>query len=137
MQGYSRKGAALHGLGDLPAAADAYKQGLTVDPNNAALKKSLEEVESAMATGVGSKYLSTIIPSTCTTASYGSDRPVWQHLWTRGVNQDCAEPKSITSSLSTGCLDEDTRNTKKPSEPQHVSPDIKAPFTRRLTSLLG
>ncbi|KAJ3152956.1 Hsp90 cochaperone [Geranomyces michiganensis] len=46
-RGYSRKGAALHGLGDLAEAAEAYKAGLAVDPNNAQLKKALEEVEGA------------------------------------------------------------------------------------------
>jgi stress-induced-phosphoprotein 1 len=47
-KGYSRKGAALHGLGDYREAAEAYKKGLEVDPNNALLKKSLEDVEKAM-----------------------------------------------------------------------------------------
>ncbi|TPX55954.1 hypothetical protein PhCBS80983_g04906 [Powellomyces hirtus] len=50
-RGYSRKGAALHGLGELPEAADAYKAGLQVDPNNAQLKKALDEVEAAMDAG--------------------------------------------------------------------------------------
>ncbi|KAI9008317.1 hypothetical protein BC832DRAFT_553737 [Gaertneriomyces semiglobifer] len=48
-RGYSRKGAALHGLGELDQAADAYRAGLQVDPNNAALKRSLDEVEAATA----------------------------------------------------------------------------------------
>ncbi|KAJ3007193.1 Hsp90 cochaperone [Thoreauomyces humboldtii] len=47
-RGYSRQGAALHGLGDLVEAADAYKAGLKVDPENAGLKKALQEVEKAM-----------------------------------------------------------------------------------------
>ncbi|KAI8826796.1 uncharacterized protein EV422DRAFT_11060 [Fimicolochytrium jonesii] len=50
-RGYSRKGAALHGLGDLEQAAEVYKAGLQVDPNNAPLKKALDEVEAAMGDG--------------------------------------------------------------------------------------
>jgi len=47
-KGYSRKGAALYGLGRLDEASDAYNEGLKLDPNNALLKKGLEDVESAM-----------------------------------------------------------------------------------------
>jgi len=47
-KGYSRKGAALHGLGRLDEAVDAYNEGLKIDPNNALLKKGLQDVESAM-----------------------------------------------------------------------------------------
>ncbi|ORX50065.1 chaperone activator Sti1 [Piromyces finnis] len=47
-KGYSRKGAALYGLGRLDEAADAYNEGLKIDPNNALLKKGLEDVENAM-----------------------------------------------------------------------------------------
>ncbi|TPX57936.1 hypothetical protein SpCBS45565_g06587 [Spizellomyces sp. 'palustris'] len=50
-RGYSRQGAALHGLGDLVAAGDAYKAGLKIEPNNAQLQKSLDDVEAAMAAG--------------------------------------------------------------------------------------
>lgn len=44
-KGYGRKGAALHGLGDLEEAAKAYEEGLKIDPANALLKKGLEDVE--------------------------------------------------------------------------------------------
>ena len=44
-KGYSRKGAALHGLGDLEAASKAYEEGLKVDPSNSLLKKGLDDVE--------------------------------------------------------------------------------------------
>lgn len=47
-KGYSRKGAALFGLGRLDEAVDAYNEGLKLDPNNALLKKGLEDVENAM-----------------------------------------------------------------------------------------
>jgi len=47
-KGYSRKGAALHGLGRLDEAIDAYNEGLKIDPNNALLKKGLQDVENAM-----------------------------------------------------------------------------------------
>jgi stress-induced-phosphoprotein 1 len=47
-KGYSRKGAALHGLNQLHEAADAYKQGLKLEPNNALLTKGLQDVESAI-----------------------------------------------------------------------------------------
>ncbi|GBC09925.1 hypothetical protein RclHR1_09200010 [Rhizophagus clarus] len=47
-KGYSRKGAALHGLGKLEEARETYQEGLKHDPNNAQLKKSLEEIESAI-----------------------------------------------------------------------------------------
>ncbi|KAF0358385.1 stress-inducible protein [Gigaspora margarita] len=46
-KGYSRKGAALHGLGKLKEARETYEEGLKVDPNNAQLKKALEEIERA------------------------------------------------------------------------------------------
>jgi len=48
-KGYSRKGAALHGMGRLEQARETYKEGLSQDPNNQQLKKALEEVESALA----------------------------------------------------------------------------------------
>ncbi|KAI8892660.1 hypothetical protein BC833DRAFT_638652 [Globomyces pollinis-pini] len=47
-KGYSRKGAALHGLGELPEAAETYKLGLTYEPENQALKKALNDVEKAV-----------------------------------------------------------------------------------------
>ncbi|KAL7747249.1 Hsp90 cochaperone [Sorochytrium milnesiophthora] len=48
-KGYSRLGAAQHGLGDLEAAKKAYQDGLQHDAANAQLKKGLEDVERAMA----------------------------------------------------------------------------------------
>ncbi|KAH6651591.1 hypothetical protein BKA67DRAFT_571292 [Truncatella angustata] len=47
-RGWGRKGAALHGAGDLLGAYDAYEEGLKQDPNNAGLKSSLASVKSAM-----------------------------------------------------------------------------------------
>ncbi|KAJ3003097.1 UNVERIFIED_CONTAM: hypothetical protein HDU68_005883, partial [Siphonaria sp. JEL0065] len=44
-KGYSRKGAALHGLGEYEEAIEAYKAGLELEPGNALLKKGLEEAE--------------------------------------------------------------------------------------------
>ncbi|KAI1327079.1 hypothetical protein F5Y16DRAFT_372553 [Xylariaceae sp. FL0255] len=55
-RGWGRKGAALHGTGDLLAATDAYEEGLKHDPDNASLKKSLASVQRAMdqeAGGIG------------------------------------------------------------------------------------
>ncbi|KAI1492581.1 hypothetical protein F5X96DRAFT_363887 [Biscogniauxia mediterranea] len=47
-RGWGRKGAALHGAGDLLGANDAYEEGLKLDPNNAGLKSSLASVQRAM-----------------------------------------------------------------------------------------
>ncbi|KEZ45922.1 Heat shock protein sti1-like protein [Scedosporium apiospermum] len=47
-KGWGRKGAALHGSGDLLGAGDAYEAGLKVDPNNAQLKSGLESVKRAI-----------------------------------------------------------------------------------------
>jgi stress-induced-phosphoprotein 1 len=47
-KGYSRKGAALFGLERYDEAVDAYNEGLKLDPNNALLKKGLQDVENAM-----------------------------------------------------------------------------------------
>ncbi|RKU43498.1 Hsp90 cochaperone [Coniochaeta pulveracea] len=47
-KGWSRKGAALYGEGNLVGAQDAYEQGLKVDPNNAGIKKDLESVKRAI-----------------------------------------------------------------------------------------
>ncbi|KAJ3109943.1 Hsp90 cochaperone, partial [Physocladia obscura] len=44
-KGYSRKGAALHGLAKYQEAIDAYNKGLEIEPNNTATKKSLEEAK--------------------------------------------------------------------------------------------
>jgi stress-induced-phosphoprotein 1 len=47
-KGYGRKGAALHGQGDLLAANDAYEEGLKHDAANAQLKSGLASVKKAM-----------------------------------------------------------------------------------------
>ncbi|KAK2594272.1 Hsp90 cochaperone [Conoideocrella luteorostrata] len=47
-KGWGRKGAALHGKGDLVGANDAYEEGLKLDANNAQLKSGLASVEKAM-----------------------------------------------------------------------------------------
>jgi stress-induced-phosphoprotein 1 len=48
-KGYSRKGAALYGMGDYFAAAEAYQEGLKIEPNNQLLKKGLADAEQARA----------------------------------------------------------------------------------------
>ncbi|KAA8916894.1 hypothetical protein TRICI_001013 [Trichomonascus ciferrii] len=47
-KGFSRKGAAYHGLGDLVAAKDAYDEALKLDPNNAQAQSGLKSVEDAI-----------------------------------------------------------------------------------------
>ncbi|PHH67324.1 hypothetical protein CDD81_87 [Ophiocordyceps australis] len=47
-KGWGRKGAALHGKGDLLGANDAYEQGLKLEANNAQLKSGLASVQKAM-----------------------------------------------------------------------------------------
>ncbi|KAI1205586.1 uncharacterized protein F4807DRAFT_275429 [Annulohypoxylon truncatum] len=47
-RGWGRKGAALHGSGDLLGASEAYEEALKLDPSNAGLKKSLESVQKAI-----------------------------------------------------------------------------------------
>jgi stress-induced-phosphoprotein 1 len=47
-KGWGRKGAAMHGLGDLVGAHDAYEEGLKLDPNNAQNKSGLESVNRAI-----------------------------------------------------------------------------------------
>lgn len=54
-KGWGRKGAALHGKGDLLGANDAYEAGLKHDPNNAQLKSGLASVEKAMQQEVGGR----------------------------------------------------------------------------------
>src|SRR3990167_834317 len=44
-QGYSRKGLALFKLNRVGEAVETYKDGLKVEPNNAALKEALSEIE--------------------------------------------------------------------------------------------
>ncbi|KAL1917433.1 uncharacterized protein VTP21DRAFT_3826 [Calcarisporiella thermophila] len=46
-KGYSRKGAALHGLNRLAEARLAYREGLKHEPNNPQLKKALEDLENS------------------------------------------------------------------------------------------
>ncbi|KAF7560087.1 hypothetical protein G7046_g4070 [Stylonectria norvegica] len=52
-KGWGRKGAALHGQGDLLGANDAYEEGLKLDENNAQLKNGLASVQKAMDQEVG------------------------------------------------------------------------------------
>lgn len=47
-KGWGRKGAALHGAGDLEAALEAYNKGLESDPNNAQLKSGVQSVQKAL-----------------------------------------------------------------------------------------
>ncbi|KAK6338727.1 Hsp90 cochaperone [Orbilia brochopaga] len=47
-KGWSRKGAALHGTGDLIGAIDAYEEALKLDPNNAQAKQGLQSVNDAI-----------------------------------------------------------------------------------------
>lgn len=47
-KGFSRKGAALHGQGDLIGALDAYEQCLKIEPNNAQAKQGLTAVNDAI-----------------------------------------------------------------------------------------
>lgn len=47
-KGWGRKGAAMHGLGDLVGAHDAYEEGLKLDPNNAQNKSGLASVDRAI-----------------------------------------------------------------------------------------
>lgn len=47
-KGWSRKGAAAHGLGDLVKANDAYEEGLKVAPEDAGLKSGLASVKRAI-----------------------------------------------------------------------------------------
>ena len=47
-KGWGRKGAALHGQGDLVGAKDAYDEALKLEPNNAQAKSGLEAVERAI-----------------------------------------------------------------------------------------
>lgn len=49
-KGYSRKGSALLGMKNLGSAYDVFKQGLELDPNNAALHQGLEEVQATLLT---------------------------------------------------------------------------------------
>ncbi|KAI0879814.1 uncharacterized protein GGS22DRAFT_113183 [Annulohypoxylon maeteangense] len=52
-RGWGRKGAALHGSGDLVGASEAYEEGLKLEPTNAGLKKSLDSVQRAIEQGSG------------------------------------------------------------------------------------
>lgn len=47
-KGYTRQGAALHGLNDLPKACDAYERALELDPQNAQAKQGMESIEAQM-----------------------------------------------------------------------------------------
>ena len=43
-KGYHRKGAALHGKGELDAAVEVYQQGMKVDPANNAMKNGFDQL---------------------------------------------------------------------------------------------
>ncbi|KAI5851676.1 hypothetical protein DFP73DRAFT_164408 [Morchella snyderi] len=47
-KGFTRKGAALHGEGDLIAALEAYEEALKLDPNNAQAKSGAKSVNEAI-----------------------------------------------------------------------------------------
>ncbi|KAF4542527.1 Tetratricopeptide TPR-1 [Lasiodiplodia theobromae] len=47
-KGWARKGAALHGKGDLVTAVDAYEEAVKLDPANAQAKSGLEAVQRAI-----------------------------------------------------------------------------------------
>jgi stress-induced-phosphoprotein 1 len=47
-KGWGRKGAAMHGMGDLLGAHDAYEEGLKLDPSNAQIKQGLASVNRAI-----------------------------------------------------------------------------------------
>ncbi|KAJ9662142.1 Hsp90 cochaperone [Coniosporium apollinis] len=47
-KGWTRKAAALHGMGDLVGANDAYEEALKLDPNNAQAKSGLASVKRAI-----------------------------------------------------------------------------------------
>lgn len=47
-KGFTRKGAALHGEGDLVAALEAYEEALNLDPNNAQAKSGVKSVNEAI-----------------------------------------------------------------------------------------
>lgn len=55
-KGWGRKGAALHGKGDLLGANDAYEEGLKHDANSAQLKSGLASVEKAMQAEAGAGF---------------------------------------------------------------------------------
>jgi stress-induced-phosphoprotein 1 len=47
-KGYTRKGAACHGLGDLQGACDAYEKALELEPSNAQAKSGMASVDAQM-----------------------------------------------------------------------------------------
>jgi len=47
-RGYSRKGAALHGLQEYEEAIEAYEAGLKIEPTNEGMKKSKDDAEKAL-----------------------------------------------------------------------------------------
>jgi len=57
-KGYSRLGAAYHGLGNFEEAEKAYKRGLEIEPNNEGLKESLAELQKAQARPRGNPMFS-------------------------------------------------------------------------------
>lgn len=60
-KGYGRKGAALHGMGDLEGAHKAYKAGLAIEPGLAMLTNGMAEVEQQIRAEASSGGLGQII----------------------------------------------------------------------------
>ncbi|KAJ1540283.1 hypothetical protein HK405_011452 [Cladochytrium tenue] len=55
---YSRRGAALYGLARYPEAVEAYDEGLRLEPENAQIKKGLEDAKAALDEGPGPDMMS-------------------------------------------------------------------------------
>jgi hypothetical protein len=84
-QGYSRLGAALHGLGALEDALRAYEDGLKIEPDNAVLKKGMDDVDRALSTWIPytPRVSCVCVPLSC---AGGDRRPVACDVWlTRGA----------------------------------------------------
>ena len=103
-KGWSRKGAALHGKRDLAGALEAYKKSSELDPNNAAVKKDIANIERALQTpedpmgdpaaGLGQMFSDpNLIPKLAAnpkTSSFVSD-PVFMNK----IQQIQRDPKSL------------------------------------------
>ncbi|KAK7742246.1 Hsp90 cochaperone [Cytospora paraplurivora] len=109
-KGWSRKGAALHGQRDLTGALEAYKKSSELDPNNAAVKKDIENIERALQTpdplddpagGLGQMFsdpsLIGKLAANPKTSSFLSDPTFMNKL--RQIQQD---PKSLSPQELTG-----------------------------------
>ncbi|RDA90747.1 hypothetical protein CP533_2972 [Ophiocordyceps camponoti-saundersi (nom. inval.)] len=102
-KGWGRKGAALHGKGDLVGANDAYEEGLKLDASNAQLKSGLASVQKAMQQesdgGLGSVFndpnLIQKLAANPKTSSYLADPVFMQRL-----QQIQRDPKNIQQLFS-------------------------------------